>query len=131
MEKENPMYVYIENPVSFRKEILENAINTTTILKYYESLKIIRERKVKKIQEIRGLVLDMKKTNKSLINSMPELPEEKPKEIKEEKKEIHEKKEVKTVEKQIKIEPPKVHVSREEDQLTREIMDIQRKLKSL
>lgn len=129
MEQEDPIYVSIDNPTSFRKEILERAIHVTEILKDYERYKLIRERKTKKLQELRGLVFDMRKTRKSLINSLPALPEEKEK--KEQKEEVVEKEEVKKIEKPVKIEPPKVHVSREEDSLTNELMEIEKKLRSL
>ena len=128
MEQEDPMYVSIENPVSFRKEILENAIHATEILKDYEHFKLTRDRKTKKLQELRGLVFDMRKTYKDLKNSLPELPEEKT----EEQKEVAKKELPKVIEeKPVKVEPPKVPVSREEDSLTKELMDIQRKLRAL
>ena len=37
---------------------------------------------------------------------------------------------VKKIEKVVKIEPPKIPVSREEDALTKELMEIQKKLQS-
>jgi len=128
LEQENPMYVFVNNPVNLRKEILRNAIDATEMLKNYEHFKSIRERKTKKLQELRGLLYDMKKTNKGLLNSLPQLPEEKPKQAREEKTipkaKVEEPKE-------IKIEPPKIPVSREEQDLTRELMEIQKKLKNL
>lgn len=127
MEQEDPMYVFIDNPISFRKSILERAIHITEILKDYERYKLIREKKTKKLQELRGLVFDMKKTRKSLINSLPALPEEKERE----EEEVVEKEEVKKIEKPVKIEPPKIHVSREDDDLSKELMEIEKKLRSL
>ena len=128
MEQEDPTYVSLENPISFRKEILEDAIHATEMLKDYEHFKLTRDRKTKKLQELRGIVFDMRKTYKDLKSSLPELPEEKTEEQKEvEKKELP--KEIE--EKPVKVEPPKVAVSREEDALTKELMDIQRKLRAL
>lgn len=124
---ENPMYVYIEDPTSFRKEILKNAIEVTTTLKHFEEFKITRDRKTKKLQELRNLLLDAKKKQKELLKDLPALPEEKTKEVPE-KKEVAEK----VVKKEIvEIEPPKVVVSKEEDKLLKELNDIQRKLKEL
>ena len=125
MEQEDPMYVSIGNPVFFRKEILENAIDATEMLKDYERFKSVRERKTKKLQELRGLLDDMKKTNKDLLNSLPQLPEEKPREER-----VVPKQKVEVL-KEVKIEPPKIPMSREEQDLTRELLEIQRKLKSL
>ena len=129
MEQENPMYVSIENHLSLRKEILKNAIDATEMLKNYEYFKSVRDRKTKKLQELRGLLNDIKKTNKDLINSLPELPEEKSREEKVTQKITQ--KEKAEEPKEIKIEPPKIPMSREEQDLTKELMEIQRKLKSL
>ena len=123
---ENPMYVYIEDPVSFRKEILKNAIEVTTTLKHFEEFKVTRDRKTKKLQELRNLLLDAKKKQRELLKDLPALPEEKTKEVPE-KKEVIEK----VVKKEVEIEPPKIVVSKEEDKLLRELNDIQRKLKEL
>jgi len=129
LEQEDPMYVSIENPISFRKEILGDAVLATEILKDYEHFKSVRDRKTKKLQELRGLVFDMRKTYRDLKNSLPGLPEEK---TSEESKELkREEAPKKKEEKPVKIEPPKVPVSREEDALSKELMDIQRKLNSL
>ncbi|MBS3154950.1 hypothetical protein J4404_00440 [Candidatus Woesearchaeota archaeon] len=123
---ENPMYVYIEDPVSFRKEILKNAIEVTTTLKHFEEFKVTRDRKTKKLQELRNLLLDAKKKQRELLKDLPALPEEKTKEVPE-KKEVIEK----VVKKEVEIEPPKIVVSKEEDKLLKELNDIQRKLKEL
>ena len=123
---ENPMYVYIEDPVSFRKEILKNAIEVTTTLKHFEEFKVTRDRKTKKLQELRNLLLDAKKKQRELLKDLPALPEEKAEEVPE-KKEVIEK----VVKKEVEIEPPKIVVSKEEDKLLKELNDIQRKLKSL
>lgn len=125
------MYVMISNPTFTRKEVLKLAIDVTTTLKDFEAFKTKIERKIKKIQEVRGLLFDIRKTGKDLKNSLPELPEEKLREV-QKKPEIKEKPEVK---KEIpkKIGKPALEkpVSKEEDALTRELMEIQRKLKSL
>ncbi|MDD5650404.1 MAG: hypothetical protein PHF86_08330 [Candidatus Nanoarchaeia archaeon] len=125
---ENPMYVNIENSISFRKEILETAIDVTGILKNYEEYKYTKDRKSKKLQELRGLLLDAKKTFREMNKNLPELPEEKVVEPKTEKQ-IEVKKEIPKEE--VKIEEPKVVVSKEEDKLTKELMEIQKKLKTL
>lgn len=128
---ENPMYVSIEAPIKFRKEILESAVDVTTVLKTYEDYKILRDKKTKKLIELKGTLLDIKKVYRNLIKDLPELPEEK-KPIEEKEVKVDKVKEIKTEEpKEVKIEPPKVHVSREEDQLTKELMDIQKKLRNL
>jgi hypothetical protein len=125
---ENPMYVNIEDSISFRKEILETAVDVTGVLKNYEEYKYTRDRKSKKLQELRNLLLDAKKTFRELNKNLPSLPEEKIIEPKTEQKLVEIKE--KPVE-EVKIEEPKVVVSKEEDKLTKELMEIQKKLRTL
>ena len=76
MQEENPMYVKIDMPTSLRKEVLKTALKSTSLLKDFEQLKEIIQKKKELIARIRSIVIDVKKSEKEFVKLLPELPEE-------------------------------------------------------
>jgi len=75
-------YVRIENALTFRKELLEAAIDITTLLKRWESYKVLREMKLQEIHELRKIMTKIEKEFQSFRRELPKvkLEEEEPKE---------------------------------------------------
>ena len=132
MQEENPMYVKIDMPISLRKEILKTALKSTSLLKDFEKLKEIIQKKKESIAKLRSIIVDVKKTEKEFVKLLPELPEEI------EKKKLEVKTKTKSeAKKEAKKEKPKKEKEKkektiiEEDPLARELRLIEEKLKAL
>ena len=79
---EESVHVRIEQPVELRKEILNAAIEATTILRFYEHYKLIREQKDKKIQKLEKLLHSLKSDLRKLNRELPKIKEPKKKKAK-------------------------------------------------
>ncbi len=77
------VHVMMSNPLYIRKEVLKTAIDTTKLLKYFEDIKGVRERKVVYIEKLSNNLNDAWLLTKKFHEVLPKAEEEK-KEIKHE-----------------------------------------------
>ncbi len=90
-KEQDSVYVRIDSALTLRREILETAIESTALLKRWESYKILREMKLAEIKELKKIMDNIEKEFREFKKHLPKVEikeEEKPREIqKEEKKE--------------------------------------------
>ena len=84
--KKSSEYVRVEQPLFLRRKLLETAIESTEVLRFFESYKTIREEKVSKIKKLRTLMRRIKREISNLDKEMPESKigeqQEKPEKVK-------------------------------------------------
>jgi hypothetical protein len=138
LTKKDILHVRIEKPIDFRKKTLKSAIDATSLLKNYESYKILKEEKMKKIvelnstlKEIHHLMGELKNKNLPIVK---EIEEEIQKEEKRRAKKISQFSKVKVqikkpkdIEKPALIKRPDTEMSR----LDKELEEIKLKLSRL
>jgi len=73
VKEENPTYVKVENALTLRKELLGTAIDVTTLLKRWESYKMIREMKMREIKVLHSLMKEMEKEFSKLKSVLPKI----------------------------------------------------------
>ncbi len=115
------MFIKLENPTALRREILKTALDATSLVKYFSSLKEMNKEKVENINNLKSKLEELVKATNTLEKRLP-LPEE-------EKQSKKEKISPKNKDTKIKSKSP-VHL-KEEDSVTKELEDIERKLRSL
>lgn len=115
----DPMFVRISNPTQVRKDLLKSALDSTSLIKHFNSIKEIRDEKSELIEDLKIEMEKIKKLTSSAEKKLPKVHEEKSKKDSKHKK--IEKKEVKEHKKR----------DTEEENLASEIMDIEKKLRSL
>ncbi|MAG15975.1 hypothetical protein CMO88_02845 [Candidatus Woesearchaeota archaeon] len=127
-EKEEPIYVGVENPVEIRRALLESSKSLIKILQENESRRQRREQKHKFVVELKSKI---KEINQLIIHLKSELPKIKmsslPKKAKPEPV-------VPVVKKEIKLLPkpkPKPIRLSEAQELEKELHDIESKLSRL
>ncbi len=72
-EDDDIVYVKIENALTLRKQILEAAIEITTLLKRLESYKLIREMKLQQIKELKTLMNKIDKDFRGFKKNLPKI----------------------------------------------------------
>jgi hypothetical protein len=65
-EEKTAMYFKIDSPLSLRKEILRTAIDTTQLLRDYESFKSIKHTKMERYKEFNKVLKDIELLTKKL-----------------------------------------------------------------
>jgi len=71
--EENPMYVKIDGALSLRRELLGTAIDVTTLLKRWESYKMIREMKMREIKALHKIMGEIQKTFDKINRGLPKI----------------------------------------------------------
>ena len=83
------MYVKINGALSLRKDLLGTAIDVTTLLKGWESYKMIREMKMREIKALHSIMGEIQKTFSKINRGLPQIKiEEEKEEVQEVKKNI-------------------------------------------
>lgn len=118
IEVHEAVHVKITKPITYRKKILESAIDTTKLLQKFEYFKVVRDKKEFYRKQFKATTKEIS----TLINnlSIKELPET---EIKKEKPTIKEKIKAKEIVKEKQ--------SSTMEKLDKDLMSIQDKLKNL
>jgi NifB/MoaA-like Fe-S oxidoreductase len=70
-EDKDVVYVKIDSALSLRKAILEGAIDITTLLKRWESYKVIRELKLQEIKKLKKLMNQIDKEFGRFVKDLP------------------------------------------------------------
>ena len=70
--KKNPEYIRLEQPIPLRRKILETAIDSTEILRFFETYKSIKVEKISKIKKLRTLMGKIKREIHKLNKEIPE-----------------------------------------------------------
>lgn len=125
--KKAQVHIMLENPVATRKEILTCALDTAKLLKDYQELAGIKEKKVKTIRKLSRVIKEIKFLEKQLSElHLPHMNEAAEIEFPHHHQAIHHEK------KQPEIVPKKLPKERSEsDKLKDELKAIEDKLKSL
>ena len=76
-------YIKVDQPLFLRRKLLETAVDSTEILRFFENYKLIKEKKVFQINKLKTLMIKIKreiiKLNKELPESKKEnIPKNKP-----------------------------------------------------
>ncbi|MCD4759851.1 hypothetical protein K8R33_03110 [archaeon] len=88
-KKKEPIYVKIENALSVRKQILEAAIEASSLLKRLESYKLLREMKLQQIKDLKKLMNKIDKEFSGFTRDLPKIKlEEEIEELQEEEKPV-------------------------------------------
>lgn len=134
------MYFKINAPLILRKEILKTAIDTTQILREYESFKAIKHLKLEKYKEFNRVFSEIENLTKKLrakdLPVISRIQKNINKDTYLEKKTVRQKEEMEKLKSKPKVEEPKKEVKvehhlTEEEKLEHEIMDIQARLNKL
>ncbi len=120
---ENLMFVQLNKPNELRKSILRSALDTTTLLKDFDNIKEIKEEKYGAMENLIGRLKEIKKLSNKMEKHLPKVEIEKP-----EKRKIKPEKKGK---KQFTEKKISKKISSEDDALAEEIMNIEKKLKSI
>ncbi len=72
VSKKNSEYVRIEQPIFLRRKLLETAVESTEILRFFENYKSIRNKKVSQIKKLRTITRKIKREIFKLNKEMPE-----------------------------------------------------------
>ena len=126
IKKQTVVHVQIENPINLRKEILNTAINSAEIIKHYEVLKEVKNRKKQYQKRLVEVLDEIEDLRKKLEDHLPVV-----------KYEEHKTKYPKPMKSSPKREPkPRVKPVKKQRDLHRspmdkEIDDMRRKLESL
>ncbi len=136
-KREELLYVGIDEPVTLRRALLESSKSLVHLLKQQQSLKQLRASKHSKVEQLRGLVVQINELTAQAKQLMPQreglnLPaeqeERKPKTAKAGKA-------IAVVSQPRRLMPrisaPTVHMESHVDKLEKELQDIENKLKSL
>ncbi|MFH1399235.1 MAG: hypothetical protein ABIG95_03930 [Candidatus Woesearchaeota archaeon] len=67
----NPIHVGVKEPVGLRRDLLESARDTITVLQSYESYKDVRKVKKEEIQTLRRIMHEIAGLNKKLHSLVP------------------------------------------------------------
>ena len=136
-KKEELLYVSIDNPIPMRRALLESSKSVVHLLKQQQNVKQLKTSKQRKVEELRGLVVEINELTAQAKQLMPQMEglklpaeeeERKPKTTKaskagaavaQPKKLMH------------KISAPSIHVESHVDKLERELQEIEKKLQSL
>ncbi|PIN86331.1 hypothetical protein COV19_06010 [Candidatus Woesearchaeota archaeon CG10_big_fil_rev_8_21_14_0_10_44_13] len=118
MASEEILYQKIENPVEFRRNLLESSKQVIRSLQKYERLKAVRLKKAEQISKLRNIVREISILNSKLKKEFPDLifkaqKAAKPQEKRSEKK---------------KAEKKEEQLDRKE---TRELVDLEKQLKDI
>lgn len=70
-KEEDTMYVRVNNALTLRKEILQTAIEITTLLRRLESYKVLREMKMREIKDLNSLMAKLQKEFSSFKRGLP------------------------------------------------------------
>jgi len=128
-EKEEPIYVGLENPVEIRRALLESSKNLIKILQENESRKQKREQKHRLVAELKEILKDLTQLLGQLRSQMPKVKMSSlPKKFKPAAPVMLLKKEIRTFKPLPKPRP--IHLS-EAQKLENELKDIEDKLGKL
>lgn len=84
-EDKDVVYVKIDSALTLRRDILESAIDLTTLLKRWESYKVIRELKFQEIKKLKKLMTQIEKEFGKFVKDLPKADLYKEKRIVEDK----------------------------------------------
>lgn len=118
------LYQKIDNPVEFRRNMLESSKQVIRALQKYEKLKAVRVKKAEQVSKLRGIVREISTLNIKLKKEFPDLLF-KPAKVKKEARKEEKKKAEKSEEK------PEKRETRELVDLEKQLKDIERKLESI
>jgi DNA-binding transcriptional regulator GbsR (MarR family) len=65
-------YIRVEQPLFLRRKLLETAVDSTEILRFFENYKLIKEKKVSQIKKLKTLMRKIKREITKLNKEMPE-----------------------------------------------------------
>ena len=123
--EQSMMHVMLPNPIYIRKEVLRTAIEDTKLLKHFEDMKEIREKKVMYLERLGKSMGDMNLLMKDFHHVLPKIEEEK-KEVKPQAKPV-----VKPEIKKPAVAKPKVIPLPQKSKIDMELEEIERKLENI
>lgn len=125
--KKAQVHIMLENPLATRKEILTCALDTAKLLKDYEELSNIKEKKIKTIRKLSRVMREIKLLEKQLSElHLPHMNEAAEIEFPHHHQVMHHEK------KQLEVAPKKIVKEKpESEKLKDELEAIEEKLKSL
>ncbi|MBI2580321.1 hypothetical protein HYV85_00755 [Candidatus Woesearchaeota archaeon] len=135
---EELLYVGIDEPITLRRALLESSKSLVHLLKQQQSLKQLRASKQRKVEELRGLVVEINELTAQAKHLMPQMEglnlpaeeeERKPRTI----RVIRAGAAAATQPRKTmpKISAPTIHMESHVDKLERELQEIEKKLRSL
>ena len=139
-KKEELLYVGIDEPVTLRRALLESSKSLVHLLKQQQNLKQLRTSKQRKVEELRGLVVEINELTAQAKQLMPKMEGlQLPAEEREPKMKAAKAAKASAAGAAVaqpkklmpKISAPSFHAESHMDKLERELRNIEEKLKSL
>ncbi|MFC1732749.1 hypothetical protein ACFL6I_20810 [candidate division KSB1 bacterium] len=127
MTSEQLLFKKIDNPVEFRRNLLEASKQMIHGLQKYEKLKVVRVRKAEQISKLKSLIKEINSLNSKMKKEFPDLIFKKT-QVKKEKKKVEVKSEKKAVKKAV---APEKKGNRELTDLENQLKDIETKLQNI
>ena len=129
MERADTLFIRIDDPVSWRRSLLENSREIISSLQSYESLRLIREAKIKNVFALKNFMIEINKLCFDLEQNLP--LQDIGKERKHEPADKDEKSQIKVKSSRKKEAIPRIKPRSELQRLEEELNDIESKLEGL